>query len=166
LSASPNGNSVVLNWSPSTDTVAGYHIYRASSPTGPFTRITPSLVIGTTFTDLSVPAGSYTYMLRGVALQTNPSGSYYNPSQGVFANASISANLPPISVTASRLANGIKLTWNSQAGTVYRVLAKTNTSQPNWADVSGSIIAASATTSWSDSNAASIPARFYRIASP
>jgi len=166
FSAAPNGSSVILNWSPSTDSVAGYHLYRATSPTGPFTRVTTSLVTGASFTDLSIPAGSYTYMIRAVALQTNPSGSYYNPSQGVFASVTLNATVPPISVTASRVANGIKLNWNSQSGTVYRVLAKTNSSQPNWADLSGSITAASAATSWSDNNVRSVPFRLYRIASP
>jgi hypothetical protein len=166
LSAAVNGGSVALNWSPSTDTVAGYHVYRATSSTGPFTRISSSLIGGTTFTDAGLPTGTYTYMVRGVALQTNPSGSYYDPSQGIFASASVAAILPPISVTASRIGTGIKLTWNSQAGIAYRVLGKTNSSQPNWTDLSGGIIAGSGTTSWSDNNLGSVPARFYRIASP
>jgi hypothetical protein len=164
LTAAPNGNSVVLNWSASTDSVAGYHVYRATSPTGPFTRLTGSLITDTSFTDTSAPTGSYTYMLRAIALQTNPSGSYYNPSQGVFANASITATTPPINITASRLANGIKLTWNTQPGTIYRVLAKTNFAEPEWLDVSGGITADSATTSWSDNS--TLPKRFYRVASP
>jgi hypothetical protein len=166
LSATVNGSGVALNWSRSTDSIAGYHVYRATSSTGPFTRLTSSLIADTTFTDLSVPAGSYTYMVRAVALQTNPSGSYFNPSQGIFANASVTATIPPITLTASRLANGIKLTWNTQPGTIYRVLGKTNPSQPAWIDLSGSITAASATTSWSDNNVGTVPARLYRIASP
>jgi hypothetical protein len=166
LSATINGSSVALNWSPSTDSVAGYHVYRSTSSAGPFTRLTSSLISATTFTDASVPAGSYTYMVRAVALQTNPSGSYYNPSQGTFAGATVSATLPPISLTASRIANGIKLSWNTQSGTVYRVLAKTNSSQPNWNDLSGGITATSATTSWSDNNTRTVPTRLYRIASP
>jgi hypothetical protein len=166
LSATVNGGSVALNWSASTDSVIGYHVYRATSAAGPFTRLTSSLITGTAFTDLSVPAGSYTYMIRAVALQTNPSGSYYNPSQGVFAGASITAITPPISVAASRVANGIKLTWNTQPGTIYRVLGKTSASQSNWTDLSGSINAASSTTSWSDTTVATVPARLYRVASP
>jgi len=166
LSAAPSGNGVVLNWSLSTDSVAGYHIYRATSPIGPYTRLTSSLITGTTFTDLAVPAGSYTYMARAVALQTNPSGTYYNPSQGVFASVSVTATLPPIRVTASRLANGIKLTWNSQPGIAYRVLSKSSASQQNWTDLSGGVIAGSGTTSWTDNNIGGVPARLYRIASP
>jgi hypothetical protein len=164
LTAVPNGSSVALNWSPSPDPVVGYHVYRAVSPAGPFTRLTSSLVSGTGFTDTSPPAGSPTYMVRAVALQTNPSGSYYDPSEGVFAQPSGSVTPPPISITAARNGNGIMLKWNSQSGIVYRVLAKTNFSQANWTDISGGITANSATTSWSDTSA--LPARFYRVASP
>jgi hypothetical protein len=166
LSSVANGSSVALNWSVSTDSVAGYHVYRETSSAGPFTRLTGSLISGTTFTDVSVSPGSYTYMVRAVTLQTNPSGSYYNPSQGVFSTASVSATIPPIIVTASRVANGIKLSWNTQLGMMYRVLCKTNASQPNWTDLSGGIIAASATTSWSDNSVGTVPARLYRVASP
>jgi hypothetical protein len=166
LSAAVNGSGVALNWSPSTDSVAGYHVYRATSSAGPFTRLTNSLVTGTNFTDPSVPAGFYAYMVRAVALQTNPSGSYFNPSQGIFTSVSVTASLPPITVSASRLGNGIKLTWNSQPGTVYRVLAKTNSSQPNWTDLSGGITATAPTTSWSDTVVSTVPAKFYRAASP
>jgi len=166
LSATVNGSNVALNWSASTDSVIGYHVYRATSSAGPFTRLTSSLINAAAFTDLSVPAGSYTYMVRAVALQTNPSGSYHNPSQGVFAGASITAITPPISVAASRVANGIKLTWNTQPGTIYRVLGKTSASQSNWTDLSGSINAASSTTSWSDNNVDIVPARLFRISSP
>jgi len=164
LTAVRNGSSIALNWSPSTDSVAGYHVYRAASAAGPFTRLTGSLLTGTGFTDNSPPAGSPTYMVRAVALQNNPSGSYYNPSQGVFAQPAGVVTAPPMTIAAARVTNGIKLTWNSQSGVVYRVLAKTNFSQPNWTDLSGSITANSATTSWSDTSA--LPARFYRVASP
>jgi hypothetical protein len=82
LSASTAANAVSLSWSASPDHIAGYHVYRAATPSGPFTRISDSLVTGTRFKDTH-PAGG-TYMVRAIALQTNPSGSYFNPSQGVF----------------------------------------------------------------------------------
>ena len=83
LSANAGGAGVALNWSASPDNVSGYHVYRAATPGGPFTRLTDALVTGTKFTDPGSTGG--TYMVRAVALQTNPSGSYFNPSQGVFA---------------------------------------------------------------------------------
>ena len=165
LTSVANGSGVTLNWSASTDSVVGYHVYRASSTAGPFNRLTSSLITAASFND-APPPGSYTYMVRAVALQTTPSGTYYNPSQGIFVNASIAATTPPISITATRLANGIKLMWNSQPGTTYRVLSKTSFSQPTWADLSGDITASSAITSWTDTNLANSPTKFYRVASP
>jgi hypothetical protein len=84
LTASQGNRGVVLKWTASKDSVAGYHVYRAATANGPFARVTSSLVAGNTFTDSGSSGG--TYMVRAVALQTNPSGSYFNPSQGVFAS--------------------------------------------------------------------------------
>jgi fibronectin type 3 domain-containing protein len=84
-------NGGVLSWNASTDTsLVGYHVYRASSANGPFTRATTTLVSGTTFTD-SV-SGTYTYMVRAIKLERSGSGSYFNASQGVFANGSSSGS--------------------------------------------------------------------------
>ena len=87
LTATPGSTTVAVHWTASPDSVVGYHVYRAASAAGPFTRLNGSLVTGTSFTDTSPPAGSSTYMVRAVALQTTASGSYYNPSQGIFASA-------------------------------------------------------------------------------
>jgi hypothetical protein len=76
--------SVAINWTASTDTVVGYYVYRSTSPTGPFTRITNNLVTGTSFTDTTVKTGNYTYMVRAIKLETTAGGTYYNSSQGVF----------------------------------------------------------------------------------
>jgi hypothetical protein len=87
LIASKAKGGVDLKWTGSRDNVAGYHVYRAATPNGSFARVTDSLVAGTSFMDSGSTGGSY--MVRAVALQTNPSGSYFNPSQGVFASADI-----------------------------------------------------------------------------
>jgi hypothetical protein len=127
------------------------------------------LITGNTFTDSTVTSSnSYTYMVRAVALQTNPSGSYYNPSEGIFVTLQTAAvaSAPPITVSATRVSGGLQLSWNSQAGVVYRVLARTNLTQPNWVDISGNIPATGPSTVWSDANIMSSPKKFYRIASP
>jgi hypothetical protein len=85
LTANKGNRGVVLKWTGSKDEVVGYHVYRVATPAGPFTRLTDSLIAGTSFTDASATGG--TYMVRAVALQKNPSGSYFNPSQGVFTSA-------------------------------------------------------------------------------
>jgi len=92
LGAGVNGGVVTLSWSPSTDGVAGYHVYRSSSTRGPFTRLTSSLVNSTFFNDTTAPVGDSTYMVRAVTLQSNPSGSYFNPSQGAFVTATVSSS--------------------------------------------------------------------------
>lgn len=75
----------VLNWQASTDVVAGYHVYRAASPGGPFTRLTESPIVGTRFVDSGKAGETNTYQVRAVIQQTSPSGSYVNASQGAFA---------------------------------------------------------------------------------
>jgi len=82
LEASSGGT---LSWTASPDQVLGYHIYRAESPAGPFTRLTDSLIRETTFTEPNAPTGETTYMVRAVKLESTPSGTYFNPSQGAFA---------------------------------------------------------------------------------
>jgi hypothetical protein len=72
-----------LAWIASLDTVNGYVAYRGGSSNGPFSRLNVGLLTTTNYTDL---AGSSTnvYMIRAVKLEVSGSGSYYNPSQGVF----------------------------------------------------------------------------------
>jgi hypothetical protein len=154
---------VTLTWQASTDEVSGYYVYRSASPGGPFARLTGSLVAGTTFTDTAVAPGTYTYMVRAVTLQTTPSGSYYNASQGAF----LAVNVPaPILLAASRTANGLNLSWNSQSGVAYRVQAKSNLNQAGWVDVSGSLTATGTNAFWTVTNLNSLPRQFYRIGSP
>jgi hypothetical protein len=69
-----SGDSVQLTWS-IQDYIYSYVVYRATSVDGPFTQLTANL-IATTFTDESVPAGTYFYKVTGVepdAGETNPS---------------------------------------------------------------------------------------------
>jgi hypothetical protein len=86
VSVLANGNDAHLNWTPSTESVEGYNIYRAASPSGPFTRINSALVKTTRYSDANAVSGNYTYMVRAVKLEKSASGTYYNPSEGVFAS--------------------------------------------------------------------------------
>ncbi|HTL69295.1 MAG TPA: hypothetical protein VL200_16640 [Lacunisphaera sp.] len=89
LDIAPGGGAPALSWAPSADAAAGYHVYRSIAATGPFARLTTSPVTSTAYTDLSAPAGSFTYMVRAVRLEVSGSASYYNLSQGVFATATV-----------------------------------------------------------------------------
>src|SRR5262249_22721181 len=59
----------LLSWSASPDTVLGYYVYRAADPSGPYTRLTPSLIAATTFLDTNPSGGAVTYMVRAVKLE-------------------------------------------------------------------------------------------------
>ena len=90
LSASVSDGRAHLSWEASAENnLDGYHIYRAQSPEGPFTRLTELPVSSTTFSDAPAPA-VYTYMVRAVKLEQTPSGTYFNPSVGTFVSAHIS----------------------------------------------------------------------------
>jgi hypothetical protein len=80
-----NGNEgAMLNWDASSDSVLGYHIYRAKNPDGVFTRLTSTPIENTSYVDAAGSSGA-TYMVRAVKLETSASGTYYNASQGIFA---------------------------------------------------------------------------------
>src|SRR5205823_8606758 len=93
LGGTTGAGSATLLWTPSSDSIAGYHVYRATSANGPFSRLTGSLLTAVTFVDAGAPSGA-TYMVRAVKLETTPSGSYYNASQGIFWSA-VGASPPP-----------------------------------------------------------------------
>ncbi|HWF18487.1 MAG TPA: fibronectin type III domain-containing protein [Verrucomicrobiae bacterium] len=86
LSASASAGNVQLIWNGSSDSIAGYNIYRSSSPMGPFTRLNNQLVAGTSYTDTNPSAAAQSYMVRAVKLENTPSGTYYNQSQGIFSS--------------------------------------------------------------------------------
>jgi len=145
--------------------VAGYHVYRSITSNGPFVRLTSSLSGATNFTDTTSSTNASTYMVRAVKLQTNPSGSYYNPSQGIFTT--IPATGSAIRIAIRRSANAVLLTWNSQVGTSYRVMGKDNLGQGTWIDLSGSIVATATTNSWTmATNIGSRGQQFLRVVSP
>jgi len=166
LVASAGPNTANLSWFASPDNVLGYHVYRATSSAGPFSRVTSSLLQGTSFSDTGIPPNTYTYMVRAVKLQSTPSGSYYNPSEGIFATVSVPDAPPPMTVQVSRVPNGMLLSWNSEPGINYHVWGKDSFGQPTWTDLSGSILATGSSCAWTDTTANGVAQRFYRISSP
>ena len=92
--ATASAGQAALSWTASPEPVAGYYVYRAASPDGPFVRLSPQPVPGTTFADAAPLAAPATYLVRAVALKTSPSGSYYNLSQG--AGAAFAPASPPV----------------------------------------------------------------------
>jgi len=65
-----SGSSVTLSWGASTDAngvpVAGYDVYRSTTPNGPYTKVNSSLITSNEYTDTSVQVGSYYYVVKSV----------------------------------------------------------------------------------------------------
>jgi len=166
LTALEDRAGVHLSWSPAAANVAGYQVYRSESSTGPFVRINNSTVTDTNFTDVTASPGTYTYMVRSTALQTNPSGSYFNLGEGIFTTTTVSILTAPISVQISPGTNQIVLSWDAQAGVSYHVEAIQDLILGQWAPVGSPVQASGATCSWSGPLNNSSFHGFYRVVSP
>lgn len=86
LAASTSATGVKLSWQAAAGAALGYHVYRSANPAGPYQRLSTALVKTLSFTDAN-PLPSATYQVRAIRLQSSNSGSYYNSSQGAFAQA-------------------------------------------------------------------------------
>jgi len=166
LSAIPGTNGVTLSWTGSCDPVLGYNVYRASSPTGLFARLNGSLITSTNYLDPGVSPNTFTYMIRAVRLETTPSGSYFNASEGVFETVTVPPQPLLISVGISVQPGGLELIWNSVPGTTYEVLSSGCLSYPIWSNVSGTIEATDLMTTWSQTIGVSNAQGFYQVVSP
>ena len=93
LSASQQGRGVELAWQRSDDSVLGYHVYRANSVAGSFTRLTSRPLAAASFTDTAAEPNA-SYMVRAIKLETSGSGSYYNLSEGAFVTMPDTLRLP------------------------------------------------------------------------
>jgi hypothetical protein len=77
LVTAPSCNSVELNWTASAETVTGYHVYRALSQDGPYTRLTVNPIASTTYTDNSPVLDTLYYQVRAIKNVSNPGGGTY-----------------------------------------------------------------------------------------
>jgi hypothetical protein len=89
VAAAPISGGTRLSWTASAESVLGYHVYRASNPAGPYSRVTSSLVNSASYNDTTAGSGAHTYMVRAVKLESTPSGSYFNASQGAFSTGTV-----------------------------------------------------------------------------
>ncbi|MBL7811767.1 MAG: T9SS type A sorting domain-containing protein [Bacteroidetes bacterium] len=101
--ATPAGDkkSATITWTASPEVgVVGYNIYRAPVYNGKFEKINANRISGLTFTDNTPLQGKNIYMVRAVKLDSSASGTYYNQSIGMYAEAT---GLTGLSVKDSKL---------------------------------------------------------------
>jgi len=123
LTATSANGQVTLAWTASTETcLQGYHVYRAATTAGSFTKLTTTPLATTTYTDPTGTAGqTYVYLVRTLKLETSPGGSYYNLSHGDMLTATVNsgataAPLSPSSLNVSLASSGkLNVTWTDNA---------------------------------------------------
>ncbi|HTG44646.1 MAG TPA: hypothetical protein VK633_08955, partial [Verrucomicrobiae bacterium] len=90
---------VRLRWSPSLDeNIVAYRIYHSGRAIGPYSLIVEVPPGDLSYLHATVP-GLHFYMVRAVKLEKTGSGTFYNLSQGIFAEAVVAGqhtNQPPI----------------------------------------------------------------------
>lgn len=95
--AAQSCNQVSLTWQASTQgNVMGYHVYRSNQPNGEFVRISQTMATGLSFTDNAPIVGNISYMVKAVAREQTPTGSYFNTSTGTVTTIVVNTVTPPI----------------------------------------------------------------------
>lgn len=120
--ATKAGNNCNISWSASTETaIAGYNIYMKNATNTSYTKINPALISGTTYTDnCLIYPGIYKYMVRTVKLETTPSGTYYNMSEGIADTANNTSNFLSVAAfTNSTNGYSLNVTNTSTNATTY-----------------------------------------------
>jgi len=117
------GNNCNISWSASTQTnVLGYNIYMKNDTNKTYVKINPSLITGTTYTNLClVYPGIYKYMVRALVLENVPSGTYYNMSEGI-ADTAMNTNNLAIYANAgiqTQIGSTVNFTAAATGGTVF-----------------------------------------------
>jgi hypothetical protein len=74
---------VGLTWDPSTSSVFGYNVYRASTSHGPFTRLNGSLVTEPSYTDAAVIAGDTYFYVTTAVNGAGEESTYSNAAEAV-----------------------------------------------------------------------------------
>ena len=59
--------TVALAWNASSDSVSGYHVYRSSTPGGPYNRVNGQVISALTYRDAEIGPGRYFYVVTSVA---------------------------------------------------------------------------------------------------
>jgi len=88
IASTLTGFGKTINWTPSSDVVLGYYVYRSENEFEGY-RLISNLISGNSFTDSIGTDGTKHYLVRAMKLETTPSGSYYNLSEGVGGSAEV-----------------------------------------------------------------------------
>ena len=162
LLATPGDGRAALDWgdSPEVD-LAGYNVLRSTTSSGPYTRINPSPVAASAFTDVGLANGiAYHYVLTAVDHSGNESHAYVEAS--ATPELDVTPPVPPSGLAVTRGDNHASLDWDDSpeedlAG--YRVLQSTTSTGP-YTQINPSLVTTSA---FSDSRLTNGTAYYYVV---
>ncbi|MDX1952775.1 MAG: fibronectin type III domain-containing protein [Verrucomicrobiota bacterium] len=122
LQAHVTGQTVNLVWNNNGELSGKFHVYRAESWQGPYTRLTPQPITPSHYSEIA-PPGKSTYMVKAISLESVASGTYFNSSQGKFITITPSSNIPaPVAdLTASSSSTAVTLRWNSRGSDLLQI---------------------------------------------
>jgi hypothetical protein len=135
VAATGSQTGIALTWSASAASdLAGYSVYRASSPTGTYTKLNAALVTGTTFSDTTAPQGvAASYQVTATDAAGNESVRSATATATRPAPVDTTAPAAVTGVTATGSQTGIALSWGASAASdlagysVYRASSPTGT---------------------------------------
>jgi hypothetical protein len=118
------GNHGVINWTASTQTnVIGYNIYMRNDTNTTYVKVNNTPITATSYTNLCLMyPGIYKYMVKAVVLETTPSGTYYNLSEGISDTLLNTTNLNiygSAGAAYSTTSSVVNFTSNASAATSY-----------------------------------------------
>jgi len=82
--ATPASHSVSLRWTPSSSTLSGFNVYRASVSGGPYTKVDPALIATSSYSDSSVSSGQTYYYVATEVDSTGTESGYSNEVSAVI----------------------------------------------------------------------------------
>jgi len=179
VSAASSAGGVALTWQASPDASLGYHVYRGTSASGPFTRLTGGpatsadpagspLSIATLSTNdaTAIPGTDYHYLVKAVKTETSASGTYVNSSTGewiqIVHQGPTPVALAPTGLTVNGTATTTySLAWQDKATdeTSYEVERRNPTSGV-WTQIAS---LAAGSTSYVDAAATTGQINHYRV---
>lgn len=127
--------SIALNWLNNTEAdLAGYNVYRAASPDGPWVKLNSSLLSNSDYTDLSAPVAAFSYYrITAVDFTGNESSpaltDNYRPASGAVPTAP--SNLRSTQTTA----NSVTLAWNDNSNNETGFLIERQNSDGSWTQI-------------------------------
>lgn len=128
-------SSIALNWLDNVEAdLAGYNVYRAAAPDGPYIKLNSSLLSASNYTDLAAPVGAVSYYrITAVDLTGNESTpaltDNYRPASGAVPTA------PSNLRTSTVQATSITLNWDDNSNNETGFLVERQNSDGSWSQI-------------------------------